>query len=79
MAEEYGVAQMTIWQAIKLLKAENLLVSWRGRGVFVSDGTQTTEADEPTDESLEAVIERLVELEARVAVLEGKAKRSKAR
>lgn len=37
LAEEYGVAAMTVQHAIRLLREEGLLVTWQGRGVFVAD------------------------------------------
>jgi len=35
LAVKYGVAAMTVHQAIKLLRDENLVDSWQGRGTFV--------------------------------------------
>jgi DNA-binding GntR family transcriptional regulator len=72
LAEQYKVAQMTVWQAIRILRAEGLVVSAKGRGVFVADPTgEITSAEESllTDQ-LDAVIDHLRVLEARVSALE---------
>ena len=45
LAKDYGVAPMTIANAIRQLRAEGLLVSSHGRGVFVRVGGQA-KADE---------------------------------
>jgi GntR family transcriptional regulator len=37
LAKQYGVAQMTVHNALNALKEEGLVVSWQGRGVFVAD------------------------------------------
>ncbi|GAA1450549.1 GntR family transcriptional regulator [Nocardiopsis tropica] len=39
LAKTYGVARMTIQQAIRLLRDEGLVVSQQGRGVFVRERT----------------------------------------
>lgn len=39
LATNYGVARMTIQQALKLLREENLIVSRQGSGVFVRERT----------------------------------------
>lgn len=40
LAERYGVARMTVQQAIRLLRDEGLIVSRQGSGVFVRERTQ---------------------------------------
>jgi len=75
LAEDYGVAQMTVWQAIRVLKEENLLVSWQGRGTFVTDRTRQVGVVEAEGESeiierLDGIIDRLAVLEERVAQIE---------
>ncbi|MGW6624050.1 GntR family transcriptional regulator [Nocardia sp. NPDC055002] len=40
LAERYGVARMTIQQAIRLLRDEGLVVSRQGSGVFVRERTE---------------------------------------
>lgn len=48
LAKEYGVAPMTINNAVRLLRDEGLLVSSHGRGVFVrSESDQPDVSDEP--------------------------------
>jgi DNA-binding GntR family transcriptional regulator len=80
LAREYGVAPMTIQQALRELRDEGLVVAWQGRGVFVRD-----DAGEPTDaanavsitriiDQLESVRDGLHELEDRVAALEAESK-----
>lgn len=36
LAQEYGLAHMTVTKALGVLKDENLIVSVKGRGYFVS-------------------------------------------
>ena len=38
LAAEYGVAAMTVYQAMRILRDEGLVVSYQGRGVFVHSG-----------------------------------------
>jgi DNA-binding transcriptional regulator YhcF (GntR family) len=40
MAKQYGVARMTVQQAIRVLREEGLLVSRQGTGVFVRERTE---------------------------------------
>jgi len=66
---------MTVWQAIRVLKEENLLVSWQGRGTFVTDRTRQVGVVEAEGESeiierLDGIIDRLAVLEERVAQIE---------
>jgi DNA-binding GntR family transcriptional regulator len=37
LADEYGVAQVTVQKALALLKAEGLVVAYAGYGTFVSE------------------------------------------
>lgn len=68
LADEYGVAPMTIQKAIDTLRAEGLVNSYRGRGTFVRGGK--TVSDYPTDlEDLKAAVEQLAR---RVEALEAK-------
>ncbi len=39
LAQRYGVARMTVQQAIRLLRDEGLIVSRQGSGVFVRERT----------------------------------------
>jgi GntR family transcriptional regulator len=38
LQDEYGVAQGTVEHALEVLKAEGLLITVQGRGMFVSGG-----------------------------------------
>ncbi|WP_207782367.1 GntR family transcriptional regulator [Phytoactinopolyspora limicola] len=40
LAKQYGVARMTVQQALRLLREENLIVSRHGSGVFVRQRTE---------------------------------------
>ena len=80
LAEQYKVAQMTVWQAIRILRAEGLVVSSKGRGVFVADNPDTeitSDEDSALTDQLDAVLDHLRDLEARVSALEtGRPKRT---
>ena len=72
LADRFGVAPMTVQQAIRELRNEGVVVTWQGRGVFV----RTADPDGAEDETarvsrrLESMHEAIVELESRVAQLE---------
>lgn len=75
LAEQYDVAQMTVWQAINSLKQAGYLVSWKGRGVFVAEAPgQDVHAEDDSElvGRLDAIIDRLAVLEGRVDALEAK-------
>src|SRR4051794_38221054 len=40
LAERYGVARMTVQQALRLLREDGLIVSRQGSGVFVRERTE---------------------------------------
>lgn len=40
LAKTYGVARMTVQQAVRLLREEGLVISQQGRGVFVRERTE---------------------------------------
>jgi DNA-binding GntR family transcriptional regulator len=40
LATAYGVAPMTVHQAVRVLRDERLLVSYQGRGIFVDSAAQ---------------------------------------
>ncbi|MEW2386324.1 GntR family transcriptional regulator [Micromonospora sp. NPDC047707] len=71
LAERYGVALMTVKNALGVLRDERLVVSSQGRGVFVVDPLPhiSAAAAEPTAE-LSTLRTELRELEQRVAALE---------
>ncbi|NUT23820.1 MAG: GntR family transcriptional regulator [Hamadaea sp.] len=73
MAEEYGVAAMTVQQAIGELG--DLVVRWQGRGVFVREHDSTSGSSESL--TVQDVVDHLAalrasfeNLESRVAKLE---------
>jgi DNA-binding transcriptional regulator YhcF (GntR family) len=65
LAAEYGVAAMTVHQAIRVLRDEGLVDSYQGRGVFVraKDGSPRT-SDLPGE--VRSLGERVDELATRV-------------
>jgi GntR family transcriptional regulator len=70
LAAEWGVAAMTVHQAIRVLREEELVVSAQGRGVYVRSAEDTRTADEssePTEPDfavqLHALHERIDHLE----------------
>jgi GntR family transcriptional regulator len=65
LAALYGVAPMTVHQAIRVLREEGLVDSWQGRGVFVrpADGEERP-LDLPTQ--VEALQQRVDELSTQV-------------
>jgi len=67
LAQRFGVALMTAQKAIDVLRAENLVRSHRGRGVFVTDGQEPPEDDLSTLRAdLSALMERVAKLERRL-------------
>jgi GntR family transcriptional regulator len=66
LADQYGVAVMTVQKAIDVLRRESLVVSHQGRGVFI-----TAAPSAPADElaQLRAAVEDLTH---RVTTLEAK-------
>lgn len=77
LAEEYGVAAMTVQHAIRLLRDEGRLTTWQGRGVFVATTDQPSrqeEGVEPSDAArrLDQLERHMSELRERIATLESK-------
>lgn len=68
LAAEYGVAPMTVHQAIRTLREEGVLVSSQGRGVFVSATPDV--ADAGGDDLATGTRQELRSLEIRVGQLE---------
>ena len=60
LAKFFGVARMTVQQAIRLLRGEGLVVSYAGSGVFVRD--RPTQQDNEGDSELAGAITFLHEL-----------------
>src|SRR5262245_41730391 len=75
LAARYGVAKMTVQKALGVLRAQGLVMSWQGRGTFVRDRSaapaDATTGDEVITQRLDAMIDEIQDLEARVARLEG--------
>ena len=47
LAERYGVARATVQQAIRVLRADGLIVSRQGSGVFVRERTDPSRGPSP--------------------------------
>lgn len=84
LAQRHGVAPMTVQQALRELRSQGLIVTWQGRGAYVSGGDADPEA--AGDKGVAAIIDQLdaladtvSDLEARVARLEKTAGRTPAR
>lgn len=81
LAEEYGVAAMTVQHAVRRLRDEGLLVAWQGRGVYVTDAT-TPPGDDETDRyaaiirKLEQLTESVADLDRRLTTVESEPRRS---
>ncbi|TWG22790.1 regulatory GntR family protein [Micromonospora palomenae] len=76
LAEQYGVAKMTVQRALADLRAEDLIVSWQGRGTFVRSRSGETDAASTTvhDEimkRLDSMHDELARLDERLRRLEG--------
>ena len=66
LAAAYGVAPMTVHQAMRVLRDEGLVESWQGRGVFVrTDAPPQIAADLPSE--VAAIRRRVDELAAQVS------------
>ena len=71
LAEENGISPMTVQHAMKVLRAEGLLVSHQGRGVYVQDREAATEAGPAdTPKTLDEALAMLAEVQARLDRLE---------
>ncbi|MGW5364441.1 GntR family transcriptional regulator [Actinopolymorpha pittospori] len=75
LAKEYGVSGGTIQQALRLLRAEGLIVTWQGRGTFVRrrqpGTTPATDGDISTImRRLDEILDRIEQLEDQVAAVE---------
>jgi DNA-binding GntR family transcriptional regulator len=66
LATEWGVAAMTVHQAIRVLRDEELVVSAQGRGVYVRNTDEissTSESTTPTGDQISGIHERIERLE----------------
>ena len=73
LARRYGVAPMTISHALDVLRGEQLVEAYQGRGVFVADhsvSTSTSRANGRQDPALSSLREDLDQLAERVAQIE---------
>lgn len=73
LAEQHGVAKMTVQRALTDLRAEGLVVSWQGRGTFVRSRSEIDAATSVHDEimkRLESMHDELARLSERVSRLE---------
>jgi GntR family transcriptional regulator len=80
LADDYGVAAMTVQHALRILREDGLITTWQGRGVFVADPLPKINAGsgrdqsapyaqlfarvQALDESVQSLGERLARLEA---------------
>jgi DNA-binding transcriptional regulator YhcF (GntR family) len=69
LAGEYGVAAMTVHQAIRILRDEGLVVAYQGRGIFVRSDEHQDTARPSTSSQLNAIGDDLSRLDARVSDL----------
>lgn len=69
LAEEYGVAIMTVRSAIGILRDEGIVQSWQGKGVVVRGPAL---AGEPVSAEFAAVMSALERLAARVEDVEAR-------
>lgn len=59
LAEQYGVAKMTVQRAVTALRDEGLVMSWQGRGTFVRDRTYTPDVPAEEEPTYAAIMRRL--------------------
>ena len=82
LARQYGVAPMTINHAMAVLRDEGLVVSYQGRGVFIADGSNYQEQEQPPrsrDPAIDALRADLDQLTERVSRLERQTRRARER
>jgi len=51
LADDYGVAAMTVQHALRILREDGLITTWQGRGVFVADPLPEVKTNSDSDES----------------------------
>lgn len=70
LAEAYGVAQMTINHALRILRSEGRIETWQGRGTFVSEPQEAVATDEDLGAQVRALTRTVRSLDERLAKLE---------
>jgi GntR family transcriptional regulator len=73
LAKTYDVAVGTAQQALRQLREEGLVVTWQGRGTYVTSRQPTPERGADAElimQRLDEVLDRLETLEGKVADLE---------
>jgi GntR family transcriptional regulator len=71
LADQYGIAAMTVTNAVRVLREEGLVIAYQGRGVFVQGSNDDRTATGASPGSAEEnPAEALVALEHRVTRLE---------
>ncbi|WP_342214005.1 MULTISPECIES: winged helix-turn-helix domain-containing protein [Nocardia] len=71
LADEWNVARATIRAAIDVLRSEDLVSSWPGRGVYYRAAPERpADSDDSVTRQLDEVMQRLTEVESRLAALE---------
>ena len=88
LAEQHGIAPMTVQSAIRVLRDEGLVASLQGRGTFVQDDAQARAQENEQHRSgdvsavaaeLRSIQDALRGLDDRLSRLEGQASNAKAR
>jgi DNA-binding GntR family transcriptional regulator len=69
LASRYAVAPTTLQNALNVLRAEGLVVTWQGRGLFVAGGETGSVPRSESVQAAAAVAARLDALQAEVADL----------
>lgn len=78
LADQYGVAPMTMQNALRLLRDEGRLIAWQGRGVFVAQEQPDFAQEEPNGDvrrRIDHLTRALDDLRDRVDALEGRGDR----
>ncbi|MFJ9517485.1 GntR family transcriptional regulator [Kitasatospora sp. NPDC101801] len=78
LAERFGIAEMTVQSALRVLREEGVIISTAGRGSFVRslEEPEPTESELSVHEQIDHLSAELRRLAERVAKLEQQAPRS---
>jgi GntR family transcriptional regulator len=80
LAETYGIATMTVQNALRVLRDEGLVVSHQGRGVYVQDPKNTKDpSSEPSTTSRHPLDQALADLREANRLLDERLSRLEAR